>query len=819
MSTILPTQAYELKLAPHPAPFSVLKFSGSDRISELYRYEIEFTSPTAGIPMESVLGRPARFSVEPVTSDNYLAALARTPNGEPPAYTIHGIITEFDEFETTPDQTRYRVVLEPKLADLNRAVTSRLFQKQTLEEIITSILRREGYAAGVDFIFKLRDPDYRRREYVTQYRETTVGFIQRLCAQEGVWFRFEQQKDRATVVFGDDVDAYARKQRTLPYRIDAGLESSGAEAIRTLHKRTCRVPEAVRLHDYNHRSADTPLLVEQSAARDDNTTNAIDYHWGEHYETPEEGERVARIRHEAHLARQLTLSGTGNPFWLETGEVLCVEPKPSDARNGIFVTSIRSRGSRSEAFWIEFEGIPSERVWRTHLEAVTRPVVEGILPARITSPNSYQYAYLDELGRYVVKLPFDLDAWSPGGTSRPVRMAKPYSGGDYGHHFPLIDGAEVALSFTNGDPDRPVIIGAMHNSEQVDLVTSKNKTRNLIATAAGNVQRMEDLRGSEHVHLATPYQASELNLGHMVDAEGKQRGAGTELRSKGHTSVRGEQGVLVTAEAQAGAPDHQLAMQGAQRLLDLALQQMHSLGEAASVAKAVASDYERQRTLLDETLRELKKAGVLVSAPDGIGIASGSDLQLTAEHHLIATAGANADIGVMKRFTVAAGEMVSLFAQKLGLKLIAARGKVEVQAQSDEMHLTSDKDMRITSANGRVVVEAKSELLLKCGGSYLRLSQNGIEDGTQGGRTVKSASFSRQGPSSLGESMNTWDHANLDEQFTLRLPFCGSPVANRKFSIIRDDGSVIRGMTDADGKTGLQKSIFAEGVRLRVDPD
>ncbi|MEM5426814.1 DUF2345 domain-containing protein, partial [Paraburkholderia ferrariae] len=87
------------------------------------------------------------------------------------------------------------------------------------------------------------------------------------------------------------------------------------------------------------------------------------------------------------------------------------------------------------------------------------------------------------------------------------------------------------------------------------------------------------------------------------------------------------------------------------------------------------------------------------------------------------------------RFTVAAGELISLFAQKLGLKLIAGKGKVEIQAQSDDMDLISDKNMQIRSANGRVTIEAKEELILKCGGSYVRISSTGIEDGTKGNRT------------------------------------------------------------------------------------
>lgn len=821
MSWLMPLQAYELKLAPQPAPFSIVKFVGNDKISQLYEYEIEFTSPMAGIPMDQVLGRPARFIIDPIDPNmGHLQRMfgenAAQFSTKPPAQTVHGIITKFDELETSADETRYRVRLEPTMADLDRGKTSRLFQKQSVEEIITDTLRHFDYRAGVDFRFDLRG-EYKRHEYITQYHETTFAFIRRLCAEEGIWFRWEQKKDYAVMVFGDDLDAYARKQRTVPYRRDAGLESVGADSIKSLRRRTLRVPEAVRLHDYNHRQADVSLLVEENTARGDKTTHAVDYHWGEHYETPEEGQRIARLRHEAYLASQVTFTGMGNPFWLEAGEVMRVDPPQVDAKHGIFVTSVRSHGGRNKSYRVTFEGIPSDRVWRTPMESIVKPEIKGILPARITSPGNYKYAYLTEQGWYVIKLPFDLDEWSPGGTSRPVRFAKPYSGGNYGHHFPLIDSAEVALEFTAADPNRPVIIGAMHDSLHPDLVNNLNNTRNLIRTAAQNELRMEDKEGIEHIHLTTPFQTSELNLGHMVDSDRKERGRGAELRTDERVSVRGAKGVFISADAQYGAQGKQLAMEAPQGLLEQAIQQMEALSEAAVTAQAVAADYQRQREFLDGTLKDLKKAGVLLSAPDGVGLVSGDSLQLSAQKNLIATATGNADIGVLKRFTVAAGELVSLFAQKLGLKLIAGKGKVEIQAQNDDMDLLCDKNMQITSVNGRVTIEAKEELLLKCGGSYVRISSTGIEDGTRGNRTIKSAAFSRQGPSSLAETVNNWKHAPFDEEFTLKWPFSDEPVHNQKFSIIRDDGSVIQSSTNVSGKTSLQRGLAAESVRLRID--
>jgi len=289
------------------------------------------------------------------------------------------------------------------------------------------------------------------------------------------------------------------------------------------------------------------------------------------------------------------------------------------------------------------------------------------------------------------------------------------------------------------------------------------------------------------------------------------------LRTSGWGAIRGGTGVFISADDQVRGEGAQLEMGAAQALLEQALRQAEILAEAAKAAQAIAADYDRQKGLLDDTLIQLKKAGVLLSAPAGMALASGTDLQLSATDNLIATAGGHADFSVLKRFTVAAGEAVSLFAQKLGMKLFAAKGNVEIQAQSGEINVVSDQNMTISSVNGRVTIEAKQELLFKCGGSYWRMSSTGIEEGTRGDRVFKSAGVSRQGPASLAESMNTWKHADFDEHFAVQWPFDARPASNEKFSIVRQDDGIIRGLADAQGKTALQKSLSVDGLRLRLD--
>jgi len=554
-SMVLPSQAYEVKLAPHAVPFSVLRFSGFTAISRLYRYEVEFTSPIADIPMAQLLGRPTKFTTDPIDPNaDYLRKMfgenVETFSDNPPALTIHGIATQLDQFETSADQTRYKLVIEPRMADLARGVKSRLFQKQSAQEIFTDTLRHYGLREGVDFRFELR-AQYKRHEYITQYHETTMAFIQRIAAAEGIWFRFEHAEDREVIVFGDDLDAYASSPRTVPLRSDTGLES---------------------------------------VARDDKTTNAVDSRWGEHYETPEEGQRIAQQRHEAHLSQQITFGGKGNVFALEVGEVLRLDRNPVDAPHDLFVVSVESSEGRSQAYSNTFSAIPSDRVWRTPLEPGAQPVISGILPARVTSLRDYTRAYLTPEGWYVMPLPCDLDACRPGGTSRPERLARPYSGDDHGHHFPPIDGAEVAIISTTGSPDRPVIVGTVHDSLHLDLVNNLNHTRKLIRTAAHNEMHMEDKEGNEHMHLTTPFQTDELNLAHRVDGERKDWG------------------------------------QDADATLRQALDLMRSLNDAATAAKASLADMEQQRALIEQKLMSLQKPVIVASAPESVSIASGQHM-------------------------------------------------------------------------------------------------------------------------------------------------------------------------------------------------
>lgn len=152
---------------------------------------------------------------------------------------------------------------------------------------------------------------------------------------------------------------------------------------------------------------------------------------------------------------------------------------------------------------------------------------------------------------------------------------------------------------------------------------------------------------------------------------------------------------------------------------------------------------------------------MLLSAPEGIAQVTPKSLQLSAGENIISTSGKNSDFSVLKKFTVAAGETVSLFAQKLGIKIFAGKGKVEIQAQGDEMLLDALKDIRISSSEGRILISAKNEIILTSGGGYIRIGDGTVECAAPDKIIERGAVWQKFSGQSISQAMQQWDSADF----------------------------------------------------------
>lgn len=799
---------YRLDIPSCTADIDVEDFSGSEAMSELYSYTINFTSTDKNIDARQLLSKPATLTMG---AGNLLSLTERK--------VVHGVVTHFERTGGSADEAKYCIVLEPFLALLgNQFRTHRFFVNKSVPEVVTEVLQEHGLK-GWEYEFTLK-ADYPKREQINQYQENDLAFIERLLAEVGIFFFFTLQPDTQTEVvhFADKQSAWTFGKK-LPLNSPSGTNDNAVDSVWDVHVWHNVVERSVTANDYNHRESQNVLSsVPADMTRGDGegiTYGDVYHHRPRHLErgdkiTPaaETANFWARLEHERFLSNQTTVTGSSTDHTLGPAQVLTITETaipptlPRETENGLIIISAGYTASRQNALKVEWAAMPyyENRCWRP--AAKKRPVISGTLMARVTSAKDNDiYAWQDASGLYRVKFDADRDDKRQGMESMPVRFAKPYGGDKYGFHFPLIQGTEVAIAFHEGDPDRPYIAHALHDSRHVDHVTETNSTRNVIRTAGLNKLRMEDKRGEEHVKLSTEYGGkTQLNLGHNVDASRKLRGEGAELRTDRHVSIRGGAGVFITADKQPIAWDNMLSMKEAIAQLENALTIAKSLSSAAEGADALPADTASQQTL-NAALRELAKPGIMLNAPEGVSITSPQAVRVasgTASVGIMSQQ--NTDISALKRFTVAAGEAVSVLARKAGMKLFAAKGKVEIQAQDDALEATAKKDVTVTSVEGKVVITGATELVVNCDGAFMKLAGGNMELGAPGNILLKCANVQKMGSADYDAPKPELPQG-YSENFVAQDKESGDILANTRYRITTADGSVYEGRTDSEGKT------------------
>ncbi|EPJ2969798.1 type VI secretion system Vgr family protein [Klebsiella pneumoniae] len=690
----------------------VLRYSAVESLSQPWRYDVAVTCSSADIACDTLLLKPASFTFMTPVFDGTPAL---------PVRTVYGVVESFRRISTSNDDTRYAMTIVPRIALLDYTKGSEIYLNQSVTEVVEKVLRKHGLE-GPDFEFRL-SREYPSRELITQWRETDLEFIQRLLAEVGIYWRYEMDSrlEQDVVIFQDSQQQYEFGVM-LPLRNQAGMSDSGQESIWDIQTAYNVVSGRVATRDYNYREALTPQ---------DST------------ESTESGAYFARLRHERILNTQYHVTGHSSSPHLAPGQVLETDGMLPDAvREGIVITTVRTSGSRKSSFTLTFEGIPYSETVCYRPALLSRPVISGSLPARVESTQKGDtYSWLDPDGRYRVKLDFDRNSAEQGYAYLWLRLAKPYAGDTYGFHSPLLDGTEVAVVFDGGDPDRPYIAYALHDSEHPDHVTSDNHTRNVWRTPANNKLRMEDKRGEEHIKLATEYGKSQLNMGHLVNAQREQRGAGFELRTDEFGAVRAAKGLYLTADEQAKAQGPVLEMAPAINQINQANSQMQALNSAAEAAGALICDINTQINFVTDKIKDLQSAVLLGSAPQGVALTSGEHLQLSSTRNTMINAGQHLDIGAMKNLSVTVEKALGMFVHKEGAKLVANQGNIEIQAQHNTMALLAKQQVTITSCEDGISISTPETLTLNGGGSYMKLSKNGIEHGSEGMMVMKVANY------------------------------------------------------------------------------
>lgn len=715
------------------AGLDVLAFEGDEALSQPFRYRIEFTSADHAISKEMMLMKAASLTLQAPVAQGFGI------NVQQPVRVIQGVVTEFERLSTSRDETHYALTLQPRLALLNRSHQNAIYQDQSVPQIVEKILRERHGLRGQDFLFSLTKT-YPRREQVMQYGEDDLRFITRLLGEVGIWFRFtaDTRLHIDVAEFCDSQQGY-EKGLTLPSVPPSGQQSAGVEAVWGMACRHRVVEQQVSTRDYNYREATADMNAQVDVTRGETTTFGEAYHWGDNYLTagnvhdrhpaPESGAFYARLRHERYLNGQTRTQATTSCPTLCPGQVLKVtggEEVAGEFADGVLVTAMRSHARRDADFTVEFAGIPDSPDVGYRPEPGARPVMAGTLPARVTSTRENDtYGHVDKHGRYRVNMLFDRARWETGFESLWVRQSRPYAGDTYGLHLPLLAGTEVAIGFEDGNPDRPYIAGVLHDSAHGDHVTIRNDKRNVLRTPANNKIRLDDERGKEHIKVSTEYGGkSQLNLGHLVDAEKQPRGEGFELRTDSWGAIRAQKGIFISADGQAQAQGQVLAMEPAVSLLKGAVNQVTEWGSITQTHHNVVPD-TGPLSALTAGASDLKQPTLLMSAPQGIAAVTPETTLLHSGNGLYLQSLGEVNITTAQRCSLNASQAISLLAQQEGMRLVSAKGPLEVESHGDILSLTALKDITVQSTQGHLQLTAKNGITLGCGGAYIRLTPQG----------------------------------------------------------------------------------------------
>lgn len=748
-------------------------------------------------------------------------------------------------------------------------------------------------AAGFDVDWSRVTGKYPAREFTMQHNESDADFLRRLWKRRGIAWCIKPADASAsprletpshTLVLFDDSYALPRNAAgSIRFHRDDGTEQS--DTIMTWSPVRTLKPGSVARHSWDYRqvrpmNSFAPARMDQGAIGNQVAVSLDDYL----VDTPHAGDdtddyrKLGDARMERHEYESKCFNGEGSVRAMCVGEWFVLNGQDDidrhppnerqfivtrlevDAENNLPKT-VDDKVKRLFALsrWDDsvlqcaLQQASAERGMRytNRFSCVRRtiPIVPPFDPrtdvplprlqsAIVVGPSG-ETVYCDELGRVKVRFTgarsedhTHADGAGASNSERDsawIRVASTWAGGNAGTVTLPRVGDEVIVDFLGGDPDKPIIVGRVHNGDKTppsfSCVGALPGNRYLAGIKSKEVKgtgynqlRLDDTPGEISAQLASQYGHSELNLGYLTHPRdggaGEARGEGAELRSDHAVAVRGGQGVLISAAARPQAGGKQLDRSELVGLVEALQGVQQQLAALAATHHADGTDDKELQQLIGKLTQweagsNTAEGGagdggmpiVAVSAPAGIAIASQDNVAIGAQTHIDMLSLGNTQLSVGKNLLARASESISLFAHRLGIKLIAASGKIELETHSADIAATSSKRIVLTAADEIVLQAPKVRIVTQ--GAQIDIGGGAITQQSSGVHTIKSSKFAHVGPgggtpAGVVPPTSTTAH---DQQVVLRWTGTEEPISHQRYRITTEDGRTFEGHTDAAGLT------------------
>ena len=486
-----------------PLPAKDLMFesmTASAGLSMLGEIQLALVSEKADLKPEDLLGKPMTVSVA-------------LPDDKQRHF--HGYVTRFAIGAHRGRFFGYHVNVRPWLWFLTRTADCRIFQDQSVPEIVKKVFEDHSNANFEDKTFR----SYRKWVYCVQYRETDYNFIARILEHEGIYWYIEHGDGKSKVVLVDSQSAHdaVPGYESLPFYEDAPGSSPDTEYISDWHFESEVETDKVALTSYDFERPSTNLKADAKKSHKYSLPEFEMFDFQGDYAQVNDGTQWAEDRLDEHQARFEMAHGSSNAHGIEVGRLLELAKHPRADQNDqylITAISVKARvdayesGGSAGAFRCDFSAIPSAQQFRPP-RRTPKPFVQGPQTAVVVGPDGEEI-FTDKYGRVKVQFHWDRLGKKDEKSSCWVRVSHPWAGKNFGAiHIPRI-GQEVVVDFLEGDPDQPLITGRVYNAEQMppwELPANATQSGILTRSSKGgsaanaNALRFEDKKGAEQVWL------------------------------------------------------------------------------------------------------------------------------------------------------------------------------------------------------------------------------------------------------------------------------------------------------------------------------
>lgn len=485
-------QALQIETVLGPDALLLAQIEGEEAISRPFRFELELASPRMDVDSAALLRTPAAVSF---------------PLHDGSRRAIHGLFSRFAQTGRHEDLATYRAELVAWPWFLSFRRTRRVFQEKSILEIAEDIFRSWGFT---DFEFRCEERP--AQDYVVQYNESDLDFVSRWLEAEGIFYYFEHSPDAHVMVLADS----NRAIEPCPGIAEAWFRSQpiiDMDVITSLTREHAVQVGRVTLRDYDYLQ---PSLSLEASLEGDGLGEIYDYPGS--FSTPEDADRYARYRLEAEEVHKEQVRGDGNCRWMVSGHSFQLRGHFNPKTDGEYIiTAVKHQASTAgfrtgesdeldyrNAFQCSRADVPY-RPRRIH----ERPVLQGTQTAVVVGPAGEEI-WTDRMGRVKVQFHWDRDGGRDEDSSCWVRVASPWRSKGFGSiNIPRI-GDEVVVDFVEGDPDRPIVTGSVHNANRMppyDLPDNQTRSGTKSRSSKGggttnyNEIRIEDKTGAEELLL------------------------------------------------------------------------------------------------------------------------------------------------------------------------------------------------------------------------------------------------------------------------------------------------------------------------------